>query len=72
MKKSELILKLQKEVDALGDDYLMSYKIVDSGGGYAYYLLSPDRKGKGGRRLAMTRREFRDYVLDERFKEMKK
>lgn len=68
MKKSELIEKLQKEVAALGDDYLLSYKIIDSGGAQSFTLLSPNRTNKKtGSKAGMSFKEFRDYVLEKRW-----
>lgn len=70
MKKSELVEKLQKEIAALGDNYLLSYKIIDHGGSQTFTLLSPTRTNKKtGRKAGMNFKEFRDYVLEKRWEQ---
>jgi hypothetical protein len=66
MKKSDLVERLQKEIDAFGDHDLLSYRIEDAGGSLSGYLYSPTRKMKNGRRAKMNFKEYRDFLLDER------
>lgn len=68
MTRSELINKLQRELEALGDDYLLSYKIEDCGGSTSWFRTSLTRKNLRGRGYKMNKKEFRDYVIDERTK----
>lgn len=69
MKTSELIVKLQKSLELVGDVQIKKCVIHDEHGVEERNLLSPDRNGKHGQRLNMNWKEFDVYVKEQKAKE---
>lgn len=64
MLKSELIKRLQEEVDKNGDMHLKYVEYEDEEQGSGHYILSPDRKTKSGQRAKANLKEFRQYCKE--------
>lgn len=61
MKKSELIKKLQKSLDEIGDEHLLYVKIMRLTCTEEFQLTTRARKDKNGLDARLSLKEFQEY-----------
>lgn len=71
MKKSELIKRLQDEIEAYGDCHIKSVKVYEESAEWSRNMTSPIRKDKHGNRANMNQKEFEEYCKNNPIKQEK-
>lgn len=68
MKLSTLIKVIQQDIEVYGDVHALNYSYSHETASPSGFKYSPTRKKKNGERAKMNRKEFKEYVTNEKSK----